>query len=164
MAVGSGSFVRLQSSRLLSCCLTFSHILARLREGGGEIDPLSVVGCAILMTTGVTDGSRACHQVPLKYQAQKRVQFQGDTYQIGPSFIRTQETPKSRALPPTTIQPNITDPAAITGTEISKHPSEKHIKTSTMSFLFGQRPQPSSAEKIAAAEAEIEMVSNMFNQ
>ncbi len=33
-----------------------------------------------------------------------------------------------------------------------------------MSFLFGQRPQPSSAEKIAAAEAEIEMVSNMFNQ
>jgi mitochondrial import inner membrane translocase subunit TIM10 len=35
-----------------------------------------------------------------------------------------------------------------------------------MSFLFGgaARPQPSSAEKIAAAEAEIEMVSNMFNQ
>lgn len=34
-----------------------------------------------------------------------------------------------------------------------------------MSFLFGDgRPQPSSAEKIAAAEAEIEMVSNMFNQ
>ncbi|EMC98796.1 hypothetical protein BAUCODRAFT_53521, partial [Baudoinia panamericana UAMH 10762] len=33
-----------------------------------------------------------------------------------------------------------------------------------MSFLFGQRPQPTSAEKIAAAEAEIEMVSNMFNQ
>ncbi|KAK1076629.1 protein transporter tim10 [Friedmanniomyces endolithicus] len=35
-----------------------------------------------------------------------------------------------------------------------------------MSFLFGggARPQPTSAEKIAAAEAEIEMVSNMFNQ
>lgn len=34
-----------------------------------------------------------------------------------------------------------------------------------MSFLgFGARPPPSSAEKIAAAEAEIEMVSNMFNQ
>jgi import inner membrane translocase subunit TIM10 len=33
-----------------------------------------------------------------------------------------------------------------------------------MSYLFNQRPQPSSAEKIAAAEAEIEMVSNMFNQ
>jgi hypothetical protein len=34
-----------------------------------------------------------------------------------------------------------------------------------MSFLFGgARPQPSSAEKIAAAEAEIEMVSGMFNQ
>ncbi|KAM0719857.1 hypothetical protein Q7P37_003992 [Cladosporium fusiforme] len=34
-----------------------------------------------------------------------------------------------------------------------------------MSFLFGGgRPQPSSAEKIAAAEAEIEMVSGMFNQ
>jgi hypothetical protein len=37
--------------------------------------------------------------------------------------------------------------------------------TLTMSFLFGgARPQPSSAEKIAAAEAEIEMVSGMFNQ
>ena len=36
----------------------------------------------------------------------------------------------------------------------------------SMSFLGfgGARPQPSSAEKIAAAEAEIEMVSNMFNQ
>ncbi|KAI7536429.1 hypothetical protein KC343_g19960, partial [Hortaea werneckii] len=34
-----------------------------------------------------------------------------------------------------------------------------------MSFLFGGgRPQPSSQEKIAAAEAEIEMVSGMFNQ
>ncbi|KAK6429358.1 protein transporter tim10 [Oleoguttula sp. CCFEE 5521] len=34
-----------------------------------------------------------------------------------------------------------------------------------MSFLFNSnRPQPSSQEKIAAAEAEIEMVSNMFNQ
>jgi len=34
-----------------------------------------------------------------------------------------------------------------------------------MSFLFGGgRPQPSSAEKIAAAEAEIEMVSDMFNR
>jgi len=34
-----------------------------------------------------------------------------------------------------------------------------------MSFLFGgARPQPTSAEKIAAAETEIEMVSNMFNQ
>ena len=32
-----------------------------------------------------------------------------------------------------------------------------------MSF-FGRKPQPSSAEKIAAAETEIEMVSNMFNQ
>jgi hypothetical protein len=40
-----------------------------------------------------------------------------------------------------------------------------HTTHSKMSFLFGQgRPQPSSAEKIAAAEAEIEMVSNMFNQ
>jgi len=33
-----------------------------------------------------------------------------------------------------------------------------------MSFLFGQRPQPSSAEKIAAAEAEIDMVSDMYNR
>jgi mitochondrial import inner membrane translocase subunit TIM10 len=32
-----------------------------------------------------------------------------------------------------------------------------------MSF-FGRKPQPTSAEKIAAAETEIEMVSNMFNQ
>jgi len=33
-----------------------------------------------------------------------------------------------------------------------------------MSFLFGSRPQLSSAEKIAAAETEIEMVSDMFNR
>jgi import inner membrane translocase subunit TIM10 len=34
----------------------------------------------------------------------------------------------------------------------------------SFSLFGGGRPQPSSAEKIAAAEAEIEMVSNMFNQ
>jgi mitochondrial import inner membrane translocase subunit TIM10 len=35
----------------------------------------------------------------------------------------------------------------------------------TMSFLFGGgRPQPSSAEKIAAAEAELELFSDMFNR
>ncbi|MCJ1439237.1 protein transporter tim10 [Xylographa pallens] len=33
-----------------------------------------------------------------------------------------------------------------------------------MSFLFGGRPQLSSSEKIAAAETEIEMVSDMFNR
>ncbi|MCJ1253702.1 protein transporter tim10 [Lignoscripta atroalba] len=33
-----------------------------------------------------------------------------------------------------------------------------------MSFLFGGRPQLSSAEKISAAESEIEMVSDMFNR
>jgi len=33
-----------------------------------------------------------------------------------------------------------------------------------MAFLFGGRPQLSSAEKIAAAETEIEMVSDMFNR
>ncbi|KAI9837083.1 MAG: protein transporter tim10 [Sarea resinae] len=33
-----------------------------------------------------------------------------------------------------------------------------------MSFLFGGRPQPSSAEKIAAAETEVEMISDMFNR
>ncbi|KAI9817114.1 MAG: protein transporter tim10 [Pycnora praestabilis] len=34
-----------------------------------------------------------------------------------------------------------------------------------MSFMFGGgRPQPSSAEKIAAAETEVEMVSDMFNR
>ena len=33
-----------------------------------------------------------------------------------------------------------------------------------MSFLFGGRLQQSSAEKIAAAETEIEMVSDMFNR
>lgn len=37
--------------------------------------------------------------------------------------------------------------------------------TEIMSFLFGGgRPQPSSAEKIAAVEAEIEMVSDMYNR
>ncbi|KAH8422585.1 Tim10/DDP family zinc finger protein [Aspergillus melleus] len=33
-----------------------------------------------------------------------------------------------------------------------------------MSFLFGGPPKMSSAEKIAAAETEIEMVSDMFNR
>jgi len=33
-----------------------------------------------------------------------------------------------------------------------------------MSFLFGGRPQPSSAERIAAAEQEVEMVSEMFRK
>ena len=34
-----------------------------------------------------------------------------------------------------------------------------------MSYLFGAgRPQPSSAEKIAAAETEVELVSDMFNR
>ena len=34
-----------------------------------------------------------------------------------------------------------------------------------MSYLFGAgRPQPSSAEKLAAAETEVEMVSDMLNR
>jgi import inner membrane translocase subunit TIM10 len=34
-----------------------------------------------------------------------------------------------------------------------------------MSFLFGGgRPQPTSEQKLAAAEAEVEMVSDMFNR
>jgi hypothetical protein len=33
-----------------------------------------------------------------------------------------------------------------------------------MSFLFGGKPQLSSAEKIAAAETEVEMISDMFNR
>jgi len=33
-----------------------------------------------------------------------------------------------------------------------------------MSFLFGGRPQPSSAEKIAAAENEVELVSDMYKK
>lgn len=33
-----------------------------------------------------------------------------------------------------------------------------------MSFLFGGAPKMSSAEKIAAAETEVEMVTDMFNR
>lgn len=33
-----------------------------------------------------------------------------------------------------------------------------------MSFLFGARPQPSSAEKIAMAEAELELITDMYNK
>jgi hypothetical protein len=33
-----------------------------------------------------------------------------------------------------------------------------------MSFLFGGRPQMSSEQKIAAAETEVEMVSDMFSR
>lgn len=46
--------------------------------------------------------------------------------------------------------------------------TQNHHKSShkfKMSYLFGNgRPQPSSAEKIAAAETEIDMVSDMFNR
>jgi import inner membrane translocase subunit TIM10 len=31
-------------------------------------------------------------------------------------------------------------------------------------FGFGGRPQPTSEQKLAAAEAEVEMVSDMFNR
>ena len=41
----------------------------------------------------------------------------------------------------------------------------EHLVHPTMSFLFGGgRPAPSSAEKIAAAEAELELFSDMFNR
>ncbi|KAJ5084804.1 protein transporter tim10 [Penicillium alfredii] len=33
-----------------------------------------------------------------------------------------------------------------------------------MSFLFGGPPKMSSAEKLAAAETEVEMISDMFNR
>lgn len=36
--------------------------------------------------------------------------------------------------------------------------------TFTMSFLFGGQPKLSSEQKIAAAETEVEMVSDMFNR
>ena len=38
------------------------------------------------------------------------------------------------------------------------------IYNSIMSFLFGGAPKMSSAEKIAAAETEVEMISDMFNR
>jgi hypothetical protein len=34
----------------------------------------------------------------------------------------------------------------------------------TMSFLFGGQPKMSSEQKIAAAETEVEMISDMFNR
>ena len=33
-----------------------------------------------------------------------------------------------------------------------------------MSFLFGGRPQPSSQEKIAMAEAELELIQDMYSK
>lgn len=43
-------------------------------------------------------------------------------------------------------------------------PSLNPSSLSNMSFLFGGRPQLSSAEKIAAAELEVEMVSDMLQR
>lgn len=40
----------------------------------------------------------------------------------------------------------------------------KRPYSQTMSFLFGGRPQLSSAEKVAQAELEVEMVSDMLNR
>jgi hypothetical protein len=36
--------------------------------------------------------------------------------------------------------------------------------TVTMSFLFGGAPKMTSEQKIAAAETEVEMISDMFNR
>ena len=53
-------------------------------------------------------------------------------------------------------------------TSKDSNPHSLHIVSEaafTMSFsMFGSRPQPSSAEKIAAAEAEIEMINGMVNR
>jgi hypothetical protein len=47
-------------------------------------------------------------------------------------------------------------------------PSNLHPKSIPiayiMSFLFGGAPKMSSAEKISAAETEVEMISDMFNR
>jgi import inner membrane translocase subunit TIM10 len=39
-----------------------------------------------------------------------------------------------------------------------------HISTAIMSMFGFGRPQPSSAEKIAAAEQEMDLVTDMFNK
>ncbi|KAB8339037.1 hypothetical protein FH972_021973 [Carpinus fangiana] len=39
-----------------------------------------------------------------------------------------------------------------------------HPYRATMSFLFGGRPQPTSAEKIAMAENELELIQDMYNK
>jgi hypothetical protein len=44
----------------------------------------------------------------------------------------------------------------------SSNSTSNHIYI--MSFLFGGAPKMSSAEKIAAAETEVEMISDMFNR
>lgn len=42
--------------------------------------------------------------------------------------------------------------------------SNSHTQTLDMSFLFGGKPQLSSEQKIAQAEAEIDMVSDMYSR
>jgi hypothetical protein len=47
----------------------------------------------------------------------------------------------------------------------TKHVSRNDTKTEIMSMFGGfGRPQPSSAEKIAAAEQEMDLVTDMFNK
>jgi hypothetical protein len=45
-----------------------------------------------------------------------------------------------------------------------QHTTYHLSSTIIMSFLFGGAPKMSSAEKIAAAETEVEMISDMFNR
>jgi hypothetical protein len=50
-------------------------------------------------------------------------------------------------------------------TQYSNPSNRIYRKTANMSMFGGfGRPQPSSAEKIAAAEAEMDLVTDMFNK
>jgi hypothetical protein len=60
------------------------------------------------------------------------------------------------------IQTNIYSPSAQYIESIS---ISQYFNTASMSGMFGfGRPQPSSAEKIAAAEQEMDLVTDMFNK
>jgi hypothetical protein len=49
-------------------------------------------------------------------------------------------------------------------TDLSQFPKSHPELTFTMSFLFGGAPKMSSEQKIAAAETEVEMITDMFNR
>lgn len=77
--------------------------------------------------------------------------------------------PEPRQLPLSTLSPSssptVRPPPPIPPTPINSGFSLSTLNhTSTMSFLFGGQPKMSSEMKIAQAEMEVDMISDMFTR
>jgi hypothetical protein len=109
---------------------------------------------AALQTPEIGPGTPTGEKLRCAYLCYERLHFY-DTYILS-VLVPTYYKPSKRTL----------GAARYLNQQYKKHlENPKSRPWWKMSFLFGGgRPQPSSAEKIAAAEQEIEMVSDMFNR